>query len=36
MPDFAEIESAIDDYMDEHGNSDESWMSFHAYKVLND
>ena len=34
--DFAEIESAIDDYMEEHDNSDESWMSFHRFDVLND
>lgn len=35
-PDFAEIESAIDDYMGEHDNSDESWMSFHRFGVLDD
>ena len=34
--DFAKIESAIDDYMEEHDNSDESWMSFHRFDVLND
>ena len=28
-PDSAEIEQAIDNYMEEHDNSDESWMSFH-------
>ena len=27
---------AIDDYMEEHGNSDESWMSFHQFEVLED
>ena len=35
-PDFAEIESAIDDYMEEHDNSDESWMSFHRFEVIDD
>lgn len=35
-PDFAEIESAIDDYMEEHDNSDESWMSFHKFEVVDD
>ena len=35
-PDFAKIESAIDDYMEEHDNSDESWMSFHRFEVLDD
>lgn len=35
-PDFAEIENAIDEYMEEHDNSDESWMSFHKYQVLDD
>ena len=35
-PDFAEIEQAIDDYMEEHDNSDESWMSFHRFEVLDD
>ena len=34
--DFAKIESAIDDYMEEHGNSDESWMSFHRFEVVDD
>lgn len=32
--DFAKIENAIDDYMEEHDNSDESWMSFHRFEVL--
>lgn len=35
-PDFGEIENAIDDYMEEHDNSDESWMSFHKFEVLDD
>ena len=35
-PDFGEIENAIDDYMEEHDNSDESWMSFHMFEVLDD
>ena len=35
-PDFAEIEKEIDDYMEEHDNSDESWMSFHRFEVLDD
>ena len=35
-PDFAKIENAIDDYMEEHDNSDESWMSFHKFEVLDD
>ena len=33
-PDFAEIENAIDNYMEEHDNSDESWMSFHRFEVV--
>ena len=28
--------SAIDDYMDEHNNSDETWMSFHKFEVVED
>ena len=35
-PDFGEIESAIDNYMEEHDNSDESWMSFHRFEVVDD
>ena len=35
-PDIKEIENAIDDYMEEHDNSDESWMSFHEFEVLED
>ena len=35
-PDFAEIENAIEDYMEEHDNSDESWMSFHRFEVFDD
>ena len=34
--DFAKIEGTIDDYMEEYDNSDESWMSFHRFKVLDD
>ena len=34
--DFAEIENAIEDYMEEHDNSDESWMSFHRFEVFDD
>ena len=34
--DFAEIENAIDDYMEENDNSDESWMSFHKFEVVED
>ena len=33
-PDFTEIDKAIDNYMEEHDNSDESWMSFHEFDVL--
>ena len=33
-PDIKEIENAIDDYMEEHDNSDESWMSFHKFEVV--
>lgn len=35
-PNCADIESAIEDYMEEHGNDDEHWMSFHEYEVLED
>lgn len=35
-PSYADIESAIEEYMDEHDNDDEHWMSFHAYEVLDD
>ena len=35
-PDLTEIEKEIDDYMEEHGNSDESWMSFHRFEVVDD
>ena len=35
-PYFAKIENAIDDYMEEHDNSDESWMSFHRFEVVDD
>ncbi|MCR4849380.1 MAG: hypothetical protein K5920_11110 [Bacteroidales bacterium] len=35
-PDFAKIENAIDGYMEEHNNSDESWMSFHRFEVVDD
>ena len=35
-PSYSDIESAIEDYMDEHDNADEHLMSFHAYEVLND
>ena len=35
-PDFAKIENTIDEYMEEHNNSDESWMSFHRFEVLDD
>lgn len=35
-PNYADIESAIEDYMDEHDNEDEYWMSFHQYEVLDD
>ena len=34
--DFAKIENAIDDYMEVHDNSDESWMSFHRFEVVDD
>jgi hypothetical protein len=27
---------AVDDYMEEHDNSDESWMSFHRFEVADD
>ena len=33
---YADIESAIEDYMEEHDNDDEHWMSFHKYEVLDD
>ena len=35
-PDFAEIENAIEDYMEEHDNNEESWMSFHRFEVVDD
>lgn len=35
-PDFAEIENAIDDYMEEHDNDEEFWMSLHKFGVVND
>ena len=35
-PDLAEIEKEIDDYMEEHDNSDEYWMSFHKFEVVDD
>lgn len=35
-PDIREIESAIDDYMEEHDNDDEHRMSFHRFEVLDD
>ena len=35
-PAMGEIENAIDDYMEEHDNSDESWMSFHRFEVVDD
>ena len=35
-PDIKEIENAIDDYMEEHDNSDESWMSFHKFEMVDD
>lgn len=35
-PDYDEIEQAIEDYMDEHGYSDEHWMSFNQFEVLDD
>lgn len=35
-PDIREIENAIDGYMEEHDNSDESWMSFHQFEVVDD
>lgn len=34
--DFAKIENTIDDYMEEHDNSEESWMSFHKFEVVDD
>ena len=35
-PDFGKIEKEIDDYMEEHDKSDESWMSFHRFEVVDD
>ena len=35
-PNCAEIESAIGDYMEEHDNDDEHWMSFHRFEVYDD
>ena len=35
-PDFAEIEQAINDYMEEHEDDEECWMSFHKFDVLDD
>ncbi len=35
-PDFTKIGNAIDDYMEEHDNSDESWMSSHRFEVVDD
>ena len=34
-PDFGEIETAIDDYLEEH-EDEEDWMSFHQFEVLYD
>lgn len=35
-PSYSDIESAIEDYMDEHDNDDEYWMSFHKFDILDD
>lgn len=35
-PDFAEIENAIDDYMEEHDNDEKYWMSLHRFEVIDD
>lgn len=35
-PDFAEIEKEIDDYLEEHDDDEECWMSFHKFEMLND
>ena len=35
-PDFAEIEQAIDDYMEEHDNDEKYWMSLHKFDVVDD
>ena len=35
-PDYAEIEKEIDDYLEEHDDDEECWMSFHKFEVLND
>ena len=35
-PDFAEIEQAIDDYMEEHNNDEKYWMSLHKFDVVDD
>lgn len=35
-PDFAEIEQAIDDYMEEHNNEEKYWMSLHKFDVVDD
>ena len=35
-PDFTEIDKAIDDYLEEHDDEEEAWMSFHQFEVLDD
>lgn len=35
-PDFTEIENAIDNYLEEHDDEEEAWMSFHQFEVLED
>jgi hypothetical protein len=34
--DFAEIENAIDNYMEEHNNDEKCWMSLHKFDVVDD
>lgn len=34
--DYAEIEKEIDDYLEEHDDDEECWMSFHKFEVLDD
>jgi len=36
QPDFREIEQAVDDYLEEHDDDEECWMSFHKFDVLDD
>ncbi len=36
LPNYTDIEGAIEEYMDEHDNDAEHWMSFHKFEVVED